>query len=494
MRKRTKLALIAVFVAVVLVPVLWRKGTPPQIITLPKGEMYEFAGVTWGREAVPPTLDAQVVHRLPAALGNWLRNRFPKRLSQVDLGQKYPEPCLFTWYRYVGTNRSYGKSGYPMAILADEAGVKGGSSSYPNFARSVAWSYVSFPAIPRRSRALQCQFYSISPESGNAVGGMRGDGLASTQAATTLLGLLDLPRLRQEAYFPFSTIRFPNPLYGHFPQWKAEPLPIVKASGDLEVRLDAVTSGHPNDETTFLKPNGGRAPYYSPIQTGESIGTGLEFSVRPPKGTNETWVAHRFEISDATGNVLGAKSYNFLPAKWSDQQFSDWKGYCENVQGTLWPDEAAWRVRLEMKRASGFSSEDLVTFKKVPVAAVGTTNAVPITNIVGGMQIVLLPITLRTYISPSWANMGGYGTYFHVVLPDKSSGVSVDLLDMTTDAGVVVGYGNSSTGSKDHWYFHQVVPTNATTADITLVVQKTRAVDFFVKPPKFEPAVPDDRR
>lgn len=409
MRKRTKLALVAALVAAVLVPVLWRKDPPPQIITLPNGERYEFAGVTWSREAVPPTLDAQVVHRLPAALSNWLRKRYPKRLSQVNLGQKYPEPRLFIWYRYVGTNTSNAMSGGPRAVLADEAGVKGGSLGYASFLDSVTWSFVSLPAVPRRSRVLQSQFYPSDHG--------------------------------EEAYSSFSTIHFPNPLYGRFPQWKAEPLPIVKTSGDLQVRLDALTSGHPYG-TTILRSNGGRAPHYSPAQGGESIETGLEFSVRSGKGTNETWVAHRLELSDATGNVLGAESYKFLPASRNDQRFPDWKGYCENVQGTLWPDEAAWRVKIEMKRASGFPPEDLVTFKKVPlsVSGVAATNAIPITNIVGGMKTVLLPITLRPHPPGFWPGVGGFETYIHVVLSDKSSGLTVNLLDMTTDAGVVVGH------------------------------------------------------
>ncbi len=457
MKKLKAFVLTTIFTAVVLIAVLSRKHSPPQIITLPNGETYEFAGVTWGTDSVPPTLYAQVAHRLPAPFGNWLRNRYPKRLSQTNLGEKYPKPRLFIWYRRVGTNAAAAASRtvfIPTAVLADEAGVKGGSSGYPIFANSVTWSFVSFPVVPRRSRVLQCQFYPSG--------------------------------YGHEAYSPFCTIRFPNPLYGQFPQWQAESLPIVKQSGDLEVRLDAVTSGHPESGATIMRPNGSRAPRYSPISGGERIQAGIDISVRSAKGTNETWIPHHIVLTDAIGNVLeSTSSGGFLLGYSNSQQSPGWKGYCEDISGTLWADEAAWRLKLEMKRAFGFPPEDMVTFKKVPVPAVGATNFVPITNIVGGMQIVLRHFVRCPNIAENGFGLGDFATQIRVELLGKPGGVALDFLDMTTDAGPVERYGYSYLDS-GYRLAVKSIPTNATTANITWVVQKTRTVEFLLKPPKIE--------
>ena len=459
--KRFSIALVLLG-AIVIGWLLCKKDPPPQIITLPNGEKYEFAGVTWGREAVPPTLDAQVVHRLPAALGNWLRNRYPKRLSQMNLGDKYPEPRFFIWYRHVGTNvssRAYQENFIPRAVLADEAGVKGGSLSSPNFESSVTWSFDSFRAVPRRSRMLQCQFYP-SPYG-------------------------------QEAYSPFSAIRFPNPLYGQFPQWQAEPLPIVKHSGDLEVRLDALTSGHPDDGPWIVRSNGSRAVHYSPIAGGKSIQSAIDFSVRSAKGTNEIWVANRLELSDATGNVLVSSSFRpewLTHRLWLTQgskglQFAGWIGYCETVEGTLWPDEAVWRLKVELKRTNGFAPTELVTFKSVPILPLNTTNSIWITNTVGGLQV-----RLEEHRREGWWKLGDYPK-FRLEAPD---GFIADVIQVTTDAGEELdgGGGFEYTNGTVAWPLQPFIsvrirPTNTVnTLNITWAVQKTRTVEFFVKPPQ----------
>ena len=50
-----------------------------------------------------------------------------------------------------------------------------------------------------------------------------------------------------------------------------------------------------------------------------------------------------------------------------------------------------------------------------------------------------------------------------------------------TDAGEAIQYGHGGMGGMDvlsSW----LIPTNATRVDVTVVLQKTRMVDFLVKP------------
>ena len=130
-----------------------------------------------------------------------------------------------------------------------------------------------------------------------------------------------------------------------------------------------------------------------------------------------------------------------------------------------------------------FRSQDLITFKKVPVPAVGSSNTVPITNMVGGTPIVLREFERKANITQNGFGLGAFATQIRVELPEKPGGVALDFLDMTTDAGPVERYGYSQMDS-GYLLTVKALPTNASTADITWVVQKTRRVEFLVRPPK----------
>ena len=168
--------------------------------------------------------------------------------------------------------------------------------------------------------------------------------------------------------------------------------------------------------------------------------------------------------------------------------------YRLSIPGTLWPDEAAWRLKLELKRKSGFAPEELVTFKNVPVPQIGKTNFAPITNMVGGVQIVL-----RTFVENGDRTKirypGGTNANFSVIdrtpetmvaveLPDHPEGVAVDFVKMIADTGET--FEKHGNGWMPFWRRATLkfIPSNTQTVDITWVVQRMRSVEFLVKPPR----------
>ena len=154
----------------------------------------------------------------------------------------------------------------------------------------------------------------------------------------------------------------------------------------------------------------------------------------------------------------------------------------ESLWGTLWPDESAWRLKLQMKRALHFDAGEMVTFTNLPIPVMGTTNTTPITRTVGGIQVVL---TEFFHGSDTLRNGSGYtpGTSrIRVELPGKPAGMALDFLNMTIDAATTEPIHYSPLDSA-LVIFLQSMPTNAHTADITWVVQKTRTVEFMIKPP-----------
>jgi hypothetical protein len=236
------------------------------------------------------------------------------------------------------------------------------------------------------------------------------------------------------------------------------------------------------------KGNGSRGrPVQAPAK-GQDTVTGFDFSLRSARGTNEVWVLESAELGDATGNVISSRSFmsSYLAFEGHARpQLTEWAAYTESITGTLWPDEAAWRLKLEFKRASGFAPEEIVTFKDVPVPAVGTTNYPGLTMTAGGIRVVLTKFVRYPNII---ANAGGmYDEVSQVTfeLPGKPKGVAMDFLEMKADAGEAEKYGSEFL---DFGYVVCVesIPANAKTMDFTFVVQKTRSVEFLVQPPKPE--------
>ena len=163
-------------------------------------------------------------------------------------------------------------------------------------------------------------------------------------------------------------------------------------------------------------------------------------------------------------------------------------GYRHAITGTLWPDEAAWRLRLELKRTRGYAPGETVTFRNVPVPKVGTTNLTPMTGFAGGMKLVLTEFERKPDITINAMGIGYMASRIRVELPTHPDGVALDFVEITTDTREKpVTCGETSSSPFDRAVLFAVllksIPAGVQTMDITWVVQKTRSVEFLVKPP-----------
>jgi len=462
MRLRKRILWPAITVVVVAVAigaaVSWnrRHQAPPQIITLSNGDQYRFVGATYSTKNVPPVFAARLQRLLPKSVANWSRKYLRTDTSQFNQGETLDSPRLFVWFQRLGTNTPFSVTNL-TARLADESGVEGGASTYPAFARSVAWTYAEFEVIPRRSRTLQCTLYpfAVTPNAPNPVG----------------------------------QVTFANPAYGHFPQWQPEPMPTVRKDSDLEVRLDDLTTGHQANPATILKPNGSWGLPIRKALRGQEALTSFDMSIISPPRSNEFWVLHSVKMSDATGNAIrdgwfGQDIFGYNEFGPRPTPLPPKRAYSESIQGTLWPDENAWRLKLEFKRALGFTSNELVTFPNVPIPKMGATNNLHIVKTAGGCQIVLTQFVRKPDMIETIGGMpDNFMSRVRFEFPDRPAGVAFDIQNMTTDQGKPERYGWSSPDS-GYLFLIKSIPSNAQTMDLTWVVQRTRTVEFMVKPPK----------
>ena len=131
----------------------------------------------------------------------------------------------------------------------------------------------------------------------------------------------------------------PNPAPGPHPEWTAQPIPVHQQDGNLEVTLTEFRSLHP-------APKNGEDPRTSRTE--------CVFNIRENNRETTGWVPASFDLSDATGN-------HWRPSRTEN---SPYRAKVENggirtqFLGALWPGEAAWKIRGEFKRVSGFPENE----------------------------------------------------------------------------------------------------------------------------------------
>ncbi len=476
-KKRIWLAL-AVAVVVVAIGGAWWSAAhqpPPQIITLPTGEQYRFAGATYGTKNIAPTVAAHIFNLLPLQFEIIARKYLKARVGNYPPIQKFDSPQLFAWFERLGTNSSPAPTLTVLgAFVANESDVEGGVQSLAVFIPGSQWSCFIFPVAPKRDRVGRCVLYAPAPSTKPIIG----------------------------------RVSFPNPLYGRFPQWQPESLPARKHVGDLDIRLETFVAGHSVTLSGNPNPRGDSLRHQlmlgAPATTGENSRTWFHFALRSGELTNAPWILHSSELSDATGNVLNSlatETLYDLRGRPQTQHPDGWTDYMESLPGVLWPEESAWRLKLEFKRFREFDQRDLVTFKNVPVPKPGATNALFLTNMVGGVQIVLGWPEIQQHLRPVFFLSGMPAVplaqrnmtigsnmlpreFLRAELPGQPAGVALDFVEMTVDGQpAAIAKVGPPTSASDAWLSLATIPANAQTADITFVVQKTRAVEFLVKPP-----------
>jgi hypothetical protein len=498
-RKIILISLVALPLAAVFVVLLWPKtpAAPPQIIELPNGVVFQLAGVTFGTNHVLGTSAAKLVYQLPAPIQKFASKILGSHFPAVQVTRTTPQPALIVWFNATSTNRLRAPSWITatpsllnqiLVRLADEKGVESGAQVAFVYPGGVFARFAEFPVLPRRSRTIQIRFYVSD---------------------------LTSPRIIGE----IGSFKFPNPVYGKFPQWTPDTGPLVRKAGDLEVRLDKFLVGRRLAGPPITLADGQMASDYGNVHNGDRAETVFDISLNSPGGSNGSWLLQNARVSDATGNALDSSLT--LMGTVSDRGSSGLSPMTglgnsrRTLPGALWPNESAWKLRLEFKRITGFDSNELVTFKNVHVPARGATNKPGLRFQVGDAQVTLAEFSCDQAPSADYLEAVRRGasqfipspattpnplmpTFLRFEITGRRDSLAVDFVRMTT--ATQWSYDEAWTkldgpGSEPRLTFNSWEPgvrviglsalsTNAQTVDITLSVQKTRSVEFLLKPPK----------
>ena len=124
-----------------------------------------------------------------------------------------------------------------------------------------------------------------------------------------------------------------NPARGPFTNWTAEPLPVTRKIGTDEFTLTAFNSG--------LYATGSIAREVSPAWTE------LMIDIKSSEQCRYAWRPILVNVSDACGNTAGSQFMGRIVQQSGDRYLQVMSNGYICLQGHLWPDEPAWRVRVK---------------------------------------------------------------------------------------------------------------------------------------------------
>ena len=200
------------------------------------------------------------------------------------------------------------------------------------------------------------------------------------------------------------------------------------------------------------------------------------------------WRPVRVVTSDAAGNSI----QGWINGYYQNGQTSGYQ-YREG----LWPDEPAWKLRVEFSRISGFSDDEVWAVTNVPVQpgtqqdvqnawnsnwnSSGKSNSAFAETTVNGIHVKLFPA-----IQYQDQNNGGGQSVSYSLKADpdpEAQGMRLTPLKISDDQGRELQNRGSSWGGGNYQYQYSNA-RNVKALNLTIVIHKSRYVEFTVKPSK----------
>lgn len=410
-------------------------------LTLSDGMVFTVAGVDYGTNHVLGSRFMRWAASTPPSVQAGLKKLFgPRAVPPSTLATA--TPTLVVWLDSPSPpgGRPSTATGTYEVYLADTNGFVSGANQFlwPAFGTPLS---LQFNAFPRRGRFLGLHVFSR-----NAQGKMSDCGM---------LNIL-------------------NPEYRNYPQWKPETLPVTRRAGDVEATLEQFGTGQGQEMSYTTLRDGSQVLEFRPSDWSSANESVFRLGLKSLGDTNQLWRVDHVEVSDATGNRLQSMSVGWGMGRGDIFEFNP----------GLWADEAAWKLRCEIKRTKGFASNEIMIFKNVPLPEMSKTNFLGWSTNLNGVTVTFDYIFRRPFLTN--ANSGWSGNQLseaHFHMKGLTNDYHFDLQETHTDSGTNVESRSTSWSNDGGWQEHGLdIPTEAKSLDFTFAVHQGRWVEFMVKP------------
>lgn len=271
-----------------------------------------------------------------------------------------------------------------------------------------------------------------------------------------------------------------NPVRGSFPTWTAESLPATQEDDDFSVTLTKLVAC-------------AAMPYQrDQDDADDAANKGVQVTFHAERNGNAVtnWEPLSVVTSDATGNSVGGGV-----AK------NDWQGNQDTVvyQYGLWPDEPAWKLRVEFSQQSDFADSELWSAQNIPLAEGrqqdfynygnprrgNTNNPVFAEADLNGFHLKIFTPKQFTDVGQGSYLQGGMSIQVTPSLPNDMHLTIVKLTDDQTNDIANMNQGWNGGGANGSTYRYGLRDLGgATNLNLTIALHKSRFVEFTVKPEK----------
>jgi hypothetical protein len=269
-----------------------------------------------------------------------------------------------------------------------------------------------------------------------------------------------------------------NPTRGSSAKWTAESLPSTKDDADVSVTLTKLVAGA---DMPYQRNQGD-------ADDAANKGVQATFHIERNGKPVANWQAVSVDTTDVTGNhVSGGISQNNL------QDNNDTVTY----QYGLWPDEPAWKIKLEFSQQSDFAANELWQVPNVPVLPgqqqemynyggnrrQGSTNAPIAETDLNGYHLKLFPAKDFTDAGNNNWMQGGL---FIEASPAVADGwrMTVKVTDAQTNDIQSSEYNNMRNNNISNFRYRLQDIAGLTNLNVSIALHKSRFVEFTAKPEK----------
>jgi hypothetical protein len=409
----------------------------PQVITFDSGDKVTLLAVDYGRKHTPPSVKTPVTTAARVRTGRAAAFNTATDMLVIWVQQQH-EPNQYANFQYY----LYDKAG---TACAASSGMNFGNGNGQQASQIVA---VQFSAFPRRQGKL-------------------------------IVRVQENSNTGQEMSDQKFVVR--NPARKSFSALTAESLPATEEDDDFSVTLTKVVSG--------------AAMPYQRVQDDpdDAANKGVQVTFHAERNGNAAtnWEPVSVETTDVTGNkVNGAVAQN----NWQDGE--DTAVY----QYGLWPDEAAWKLRMEFSQQSNFADSELWSARNIPVeegrqqdfynynGRRANTNSVFAEADLNGYHLKIFTPKQFTDVPPNNYLQGGLTIQ---VTPSLTAGMRLTLVKLTDDQTndiVNMNNGTMMDGKSATYRYGLRDVGGATNLNLTIALHKSRFVEFTAKPEKAPPA------
>jgi hypothetical protein len=312
---------------------------------------------------------------------------------------------------------------------------------------------------------------------GNEVVGIRLDGFPRRQGKF-FLRVQEQGNGGQELSDQKFVIR--NPARGSFSNWTPDAMPNTQEDDDLSVTLTKLVADaampyqRDNDDADDAMNKGVQATFHVE-RNGKSV-------------TN--WEPVSVETSDATGNHVSGWIGN-----------NQWNGNDDaaTYQYGLWPDEPAWKIRLEFSQQSSFADSELWSAQNIQMEAGrqqdfynynsrrANTNSVFAETDLNGFHLKIFTPEQFTDAGQNAYLQGGLTIQVTPTLPEGMRMTIVKLTDDQTNDIANMNQGTFGDGKGTTYRYGLRDVGGATNLNLTIALHRSRFVEFTTKPEKAPP-------